>query len=527
MQTTKTKAVIYARVSSKEQEETGYSLDSQVKLLKEYAEARGFRVAKIFRISESASGNKMRKVFSEMMDFLRKNKINVQICEKTDRLTRSRKDAVIVDEWIKEDVKNETHFVKENFILNSESRANEKFIWGIKVEVAQYYTNNLSEEVKKGQKEKLEQGWLPTTPPLGYKTIGEKGKRIHIVDSEIAPLIVEMFKLYATGQYSIQRLTKVMAEKGLRTRGGYKLVRSRMADLLSDPFYYGTNRWNGKLYKGVQEPLISKDLFDRVQEVLNNKTTPKYFRHDYLLKGLIKCEDCGGLLTWEKHKGHIYGHCNKCEEKRPWYKEEEILEYISGELKDFLVLKPRLASWVQKALKELHKGEIKQKTDVLEGLKNQQNRLRQQQSMLYQDRLDGRISVDFFDDKSNQITTELNEIANAMGRQNQSESKYYELGSKIFEISQKASDIFSNAKKENKRKILALMCEDIMVRDGKLVLEFTKVFETLSGIIKELNGSKLPENIASPYKIFELGKQGSVKGQKCDKDTCVSSGLRR
>lgn len=127
------KAISYSRVSSREQEETGYSLDSQEKLLAEYADKKGYLIVKSFRVSESASGAKIRQVFSEMMRVLKDRGVHILICEKTDRLTRSRKDAVIVDEWIKQDSENQVHFVKENFILTRESRANERFIWGIKV----------------------------------------------------------------------------------------------------------------------------------------------------------------------------------------------------------------------------------------------------------------------------------------------------------------------------------------------------------------------------------------------------------
>ncbi len=72
-----------------------------------------------------------------------------------------------------------------------------------------------------------------------------------------------------------KKLVQIANEEGLRTAGGNKLVKSRLADLLSDPFYYGKICWNGEIYDGKQEPLIAKELFDRVQEVLKSKSTPK------------------------------------------------------------------------------------------------------------------------------------------------------------------------------------------------------------------------------------------------------------
>src|SRR5581483_4769515 len=108
------KSLIYARVSSREQEETGYSLDSQEKLLKEYADKKGYPVAKVFRISESASGKQIRKTFNEMLQYAERYGIKIILCEKIDRLTRNLKDAATVSDWMSADPEREIHFVKEN-----------------------------------------------------------------------------------------------------------------------------------------------------------------------------------------------------------------------------------------------------------------------------------------------------------------------------------------------------------------------------------------------------------------------------
>src|SRR5262245_49036770 len=97
------KAVIYCRVSSKEQEDSGYSLDAQEKLLKHYAIKNNFAVAKVYRISESASGRQIRKIFNEMLQYITQHKIPIVLCEKIDRLTRNPKDAGTIDEWVRDD----------------------------------------------------------------------------------------------------------------------------------------------------------------------------------------------------------------------------------------------------------------------------------------------------------------------------------------------------------------------------------------------------------------------------------------
>src|SRR3989338_7888324 len=326
------KVVIYARVSSKEQEETGYSLPAQEKFLKDYAEKKNLHAVRVFSVSESASGKKLREVFSQMMEYTKKGGVKIIICEKADRLTRNFKDAVMIDEWLNEDEGRQIHLVKDSLVMHKNSRSQEKLNWGVRIIFAKNYIDNLSEEVKKGQAEKIRQGWLPTKPPLGYKTTGEKGRKVHVIDSEKGSLVREMFELYSTGQYSIRKLCLVMKEKGLRTGLGNALVKSRMADILGDPFYYGAMRWNGETYEAKHEPLISRGLFDEVQRILHKGSAPLCSKHLHTLKGFVKCAECGGLVTWEEKKGIVYGHCNsyrKCT-KRPWYKEAEGGSQLAG-----------------------------------------------------------------------------------------------------------------------------------------------------------------------------------------------------
>ena len=118
------KAILFRRVSSKEQEESGYSLPAQEKLLTEHAIKQGFEIAQIFAISESASGKKQRETFEKMLKFSSDKNIKIIICEKVDRLTRNLKNAVSINDWLAKDSEREVHFVKENTVINNNSRSN-------------------------------------------------------------------------------------------------------------------------------------------------------------------------------------------------------------------------------------------------------------------------------------------------------------------------------------------------------------------------------------------------------------------
>lgn len=515
------KAVLFCRVSSKEQEETGYSLPAQEKLLKGYADKQGSTVAKNFSISESASGKKQREVFSNMMSFLEKQNIKIIICEKVDRLTRSFKDAVEIDEWLEKDEERQVHLVKDSLVLHKNSRSQEKLNWGIRILFAKNYIDNLSEEVKKGQKEKIAQGWLPTKPPLGYKTIGEKGHKTHIVDKEKASPIRRMFELYASGDYSVKKLAEVMYQEGLRNTYGNKVIKSRMHQLLIDPFYTGKIRWNDELYDGKQERLISKELFDRVQQLMKSKTTPKYNKHNYLFKSLIRCIECGGLITWETAKKiHTYGHCNhyrNCSQET-WVKEPEVEGQLLGGLEKLQIRNGRIVEWIRKALKESHQDEIEYHSSTMNELYEREKQAKKRLDRLYDDKLDGKITEEFYNRKFKQYSQELEEFLDTIKKHNNASVKYFELGVNIYDLSQRAKEIYLKAKTkkmlDDQRQLMRLVFAKMLLDEGKLSYEYTPAFNLLSEAVRATNSSKVANWGKNGDKIFEPSKKGDITHQK-------------
>jgi DNA invertase Pin-like site-specific DNA recombinase len=138
-------ALLYARVSSKEQDKEGFSIPAQLKLLRDYARSEGIRVAEEYVDVETAK-QAGRSSFGKMVDYLRKHSdAHIILVEKTDRLYRNLKDWVTLDE-----LDLEIHFVKENVVLSPNARSSEKFLHGIKVLMAKNYIHNLSEETRKG-----------------------------------------------------------------------------------------------------------------------------------------------------------------------------------------------------------------------------------------------------------------------------------------------------------------------------------------------------------------------------------------
>jgi site-specific DNA recombinase len=503
------KAVLLCRVSSKEQEE-GYSLDSQQRLLNDYANQKEFSVSKTFKIAESASGHKQRQIFNSMLEYVENNNIKEIVCEKVDRLTRNLKDAVDVNEWIGKDPERQVHFVKEGVVLNFGSKSNEKFIWNIKVSVAQYYIDNLSEEVKKGQKEKLAQGWLPTRPKIGYKTVGDKGHRIHVIDETKSPFIHKLFELYASGNYSLKKLMDKIYDDGLRSESGRKIPKSGIHRILSEPYYIGFNRWNGQLTPGKHETFISNEIFNKVQGLMTRKNAPKYGKHNYIFKSVIKCKGCGGIIAWETKKGILYAHCNHyrdCKQKT-YSKEYEVVgQLMERGFQDLVIENPRLVDWLRRALKEGHKDEAIYHSSAIEELSMRYKLLTNRLDQMYIDKLDGKIEVETYNRNLESFTAERQEVAEQIKKHSSADKKYKEIGANLFEITQKASKIFQESKNIlDKRSLINLVFTNLELDEGKLSFEYSKEFQLLSELATEFRSSKMLQTVRKPEKIFELEK---------------------
>src|SRR3989344_1615233 len=286
----KMRAITLTRVSTREQAEEGYSLPAQEKLLSDYATSKELVLKKKFSVPESATGKQERKTFNEMVD----------------RMTRNFSDAVSLDKWLNEDEERQIHFVKQNLIIHKNARSHEKFQWDIYIALARQYSNNLSEETKKGLFEKAEQGWYPGNHKRGYKTVGDTGHKVWVIDTSPeseAPFIKRSFELYATGEFTTHTLGKKLFEEGWKSQAGTPISKSEMHKLLKDCFYCGEFIWHKKHFpKANHVALVSKELFYLIQEKITRKLTGKYTKHEFLFGGLIKCGECNRSVIADTKK---------------------------------------------------------------------------------------------------------------------------------------------------------------------------------------------------------------------------------
>jgi site-specific DNA recombinase len=473
-------AVIYARVSSKEQEKEGFSIPAQMKLLKEYAAANGFAVAQEYIDIETAKQTG-RAAFSEMVAYLKAHpSVRVMLVEKTDRLYRNLKDWVTIDEL---DV--EMHFPKEGVVLSRESRSSEKFMHGIKVLMAKNYIDNLSEEARKGMQEKAEQGIWPTKTPLGYRNIaGPDGKKIIAVDPALSPIVARLFEWYARGDISLKEAARKAHAAGLTyPKSGAKVPVSTVHTILRNRLYSGWFEWNGRLIQGRHEALVPVELWERVQGVLDRRFAKKgkRGRHDFAFSGLIACHACGCAVVGEiKKQRYVYYHCtgyaNKCQGNpascRRKHVREEALEAQFTELLGRLRFDDEVLEWVRDALHASHADERREHEEAIKRHQAEYNRLNDRIHAMYVDKLDGLVDMAFYDRMSNRWREEQNRCQREIERHQNANESYLEEGVALLDLARNAQRLFAKQEPREKRRLLNFILSNCTWEDGEVVAAF-------------------------------------------------------
>jgi site-specific DNA recombinase len=462
-------AVLYARVSSKDQEREGYSIPAQLKLLREYAQRNELQIVKEFIDVETAKMTG-RKQFGEMMQFLSSDSgCRVVIVEKTDRLYRNFRDCVTL-----EDLDVEIHLPKEGQVISKNSKSQAKLVHGIQVVIARNYIENLREEVKKGMREKAEQGIYPSRPPLGYQN--NKLEHSIEIDPQKAPVANRMFELYASGQYSLSGL-----RVALRNEFGVNLAKGYLERLLKNPFYKGQFYWEDKLYQGTHTQLVSYDLFGRVQDVFRGRNKPRYRTHDFPFRGLLTCAYDNCKVTAEIKKGkYTYYRCTqfrgKCD--LPYIREEVLGDRLGKILRDIHIPDAVLVQLQESLLSDKgREEEIREQQGRL--LKQCLAQVHRRIDQAYQDKVDGKISEEFWARKSSEWQAEEQQILASIQSQKAARPERLLDAARILELANKAYFLYVKQPPAEKAKLLKMVLSNCGIDAVSIYPTYRKPFDLI------------------------------------------------
>ncbi|WP_235512353.1 MULTISPECIES: recombinase family protein [unclassified Sphingomonas] len=478
------KAVLYARVSSKEQDREGFSIDAQMKLLRNYAAENDIRIAEEFIDVETAKVAG-RTQFNAMLGYLRRHpSVDTILVEKTDRLYRNLRDWVTID-----DIEIDVHLVKEGTVISQESRSSEKFMHGIKVLMAKNYVDNLSEETRKGMLEKAEQGIWPTVAPIGYRnTIGTSGKKIIGVDPDMAPLVQRLFEWYGTGLYSLKEASRKAVLDGMVYRkSGKPIGTSTVHKMLRSRIYTGEFEWLGKRYQGTHEPLISVELWSRVQGILDGRHTKRVqgVEKDFLFTGLVHCGHCGCLLVGDiKKQKYIYYRCSHAKRKcpDPYVREEALVELFREQLAP-VDIDAKILGWLKRALKEASDSQVKDHELGMRRLEAEQLDIRERMKSVARQNAEGVIDDHVLAALMADYKDEERKIARDLEMRLDADLSFIDEGMTILTVAKGAMCLFDSEDLYVKKRVLATLLSNSSFKGGDLTVSYRKPFDL---IVKKL-----------------------------------------
>jgi len=309
------KYIAYCRKSTDEPDRQILSIEAQVAELKEFAEREKLEIVEW--ITESKTAKKPgRYEFARMLRTLDSGEAQGIVSWHADRLARNSIDGGQIVYMLDTGKLLDLKFPSFWF----ENTPQGKFMLSIAFGQSKYYVDNLSENVKRGNRQKLRMGNWPNKAPFGY--LNDPGTKTIHVDKKRSLYVTKAFKQFASGGYTYVDIRNYLTQNSIRNTSGSVLHLDKVKRILTDPFYYGVMRFNGELYEGKHHPLITKKLFDVCQlAVAKHSRKQKIVKHSFDYLGLAKCGECGASITAEKHRKHyrrtnrdveyIYYRCSK------------------------------------------------------------------------------------------------------------------------------------------------------------------------------------------------------------------------
>ena len=433
MNTEQHKFFLYARKSTDVEDKQVRSIEDQIAELRAFAKQENLNVIDILIEKRSAKIHG-RPIFNEMLDKIERGEANGILAWHADRLARNSVDGgriiYLLDIGKLASLKFPT--------LWFENTPQGKFMLNIVFGQSKYYVDSLSENTKRGLRQKVKRGEYPGPAPIGY--INDSRTKSVVVDKKKAKIIRGAFELYAEGNSRLEDVTDFLAQRGILSRGGKRIHKTRATFILSNPFYTGLFKYGGELHEGKYEPIITKKIFDKVQEVLKQRGRPhhktKYEPQDFC--GLLKCDTCGMSITGEyrvkKQKNgnthdYIYYHCTKknksikCPE--PCIRQEELDKQISSLLQKFSLR----ADWAEKLLEMAETDKEKSAQSVSAFVLESQNQIRAIQTKL-QRLLDGYLEQDIereiYREQKTKLLMEKKSLDEKMARIEQKQNDWLE-----------------------------------------------------------------------------------------------------
>ncbi|RQV95823.1 recombinase family protein [bacterium] len=479
---------VYMRKSSETEDKQVLSLESQQRELEKFIRSEKLKIVDYIDGESRSAKQPGRPLFEDMLNRIEKGEADGIIAWHPDRLARNTVDGGRIVYLLDTGKLQDLRFPTYRFENDSQGKFMLNLIFG----QSKYYVDSLSENVKRGNRTKLENGWLPGVPPIGY--INDKEDHTIKPDPDRFRLVRKMWDLLLTGSYSVREVTQIANEDwGLRTRqfkrmGGKKLTFSLGYRIFSNPFYCGIISRKGETYQGSHKAMVSVNEFDRIQKTLGLDEQKKVKRHEFAFTGMIRCGECGCMITAEHQKNrfgsrYIYYRCTKkkptksCSQK--YIRVEELDRQISQILEEITIPDSTL-EWALKYLRKMNDEEIKDRQKVFKAQQKAYSSAQRKLDELTRMKLSNMVEDAEYKTWKEKLIKEKARLKEKLTDSEGRAVRWLEFTEKAFIFANRARIWFEKGTIKQKRQILQTLGSNLFLRDGILHIQLQKPFEVIS-----------------------------------------------
>ena len=519
---TKIKYFIYARKSTESDERQVQSIDDQISTMTRVARDVGLTILDTLHESKSAKEPYGRVVFEKMLERIEKGEAKGILAWKIDRLSRNPIDSARLQWMLQKEVIQSIQTDGREY--KSEDNA---LILSVESSMANQFIRDLSKNVMRGLKSKMDKGWMPAKAPPGYLNTKteNKGENYIIIDPERFALVRKAWDLMLTGNYlPRQILEKLNNEWGYRSRTTKRMVggpmgRTTIYDIFSNVFYAGIIPYMKAYTEGKHQSMITLEEFDRVQILLGRKGKPRPSHHKYSYTGEIRCGECGGVVsatfkqkiikktnTLKDYYLYYCVHARKgtapCSQ-RQYTNAEKLDVQIEKEIEKFTIL-PEFKDWALAILNEQNDAEIMDRTKIYDAQQKVVNDAQRQLDNLTQLRLREMIDDEEYTKEKTRLKNELTEMRTRMKGTEERAEKWLDLTEQTFKFACYAHKAFMFGDPEVKKEILNAIGVNWKLKDNILKCDTMDWFIP----IKEQHST-----LTNQKNAFELRKSEDNKGR--------------
>lgn len=485
--------VALARVSSREQEREGFSLEVQEDALKRYATQAGGEIVKLFKIAETASKGDERKAFRELVAYAKKNAalLDGLLFYKVDRAARNLFDYVELER-----LESEYDLPFISVSQPTENTPAGRMMRRTLANMASFYTEQQSVDVREGLARRVQEGWFVGLAPYGYRNVRKDGRGVIEIEPQAAANVKRIFHLYAYDNLTLDGLVEKINAEGMVFRQSQpKFPRSSVHNILKDRAYIGELEYKGEWYPGKHEPLVDRATWNRVQTLLGGHV---YQSHTLTYAGdVIQCGHCGHPITGERvrkkmksgERFYTYYRCTyytKKDHPRVRVTEADLDGQVMAIFDKMRVEDENVRDWFRMVLASKTRDSQAESMAQRAELQRQETLLVQQQDRLLNMRLAEDIDQETFAKKHTELRDRLASIKLQLDAVDRSHDETAELAAKVFELSQTLKQQWFTADYPEKRRILEIVFLNSRLDGVTLVPTMRKPFDVLAeGLLSE------------------------------------------